>query len=132
MTTATAKVLMPIILTADVRTRLERWARGRRTPARLVRRARIVLRAAAGMSNAAIARALHTDRECVGRWRARFAAHRLAGIQREAPRPGRPPEIEEWRLQVIVTRTTTTRPVEAAHSRTATANPLAVWPFGMM
>ena len=58
---------IPIILTADERTTLERWARGRRTPVRLVLRAKIVLRAAAGLQNTAIAAALHTDRECVGR-----------------------------------------------------------------
>jgi transposase len=47
----------------------------------VVRRARIVLQSTAGLSNAAIARALRTDRECVGRWRARFAAERLLGLQ---------------------------------------------------
>lgn len=86
-------VPIPILLTPAERTTLERWARGRRVPRRLVRRARIVLQAAAGLANAAIARVLRTDRECVGRWRARFAAERLAGIQAEAPRSGRPPRI---------------------------------------
>ena len=93
----------PINLTPAERSTLERWARGRRVPRRLIRRARIVLRAAEGLSNAAIARALRTDRECVGRWRARFAAHRLAGLQREAPRPGRPPVIPAGVVHALVT-----------------------------
>lgn len=114
MGTARRPTPMVIRLAPEERARLERWARGRRTPARLVRRARIILRAAEGMSNAAIARALRTDRECVGRWRARFAEHRLAGIQHEASRPGRPPVINDATLQSIVTRATTTRPRGAA------------------
>ena len=102
MPTERGVTAQPIVLTAEERRRLTRWARGRRTSARLVRRARIVLRAAAGQSNAAIARALHTDRECVARWRGRFATHRLAGIQREAVRPGRPPKISDAMLRAII------------------------------
>ena len=46
----------PIItLTAEQRTTLQRWSRGRTTPARLVRRAQIVLLAAEGRQNKDIA-----------------------------------------------------------------------------
>ncbi len=93
----------PIVLTPAEQATLERWARGRRVPRRLVRRARIVLQAAAGLPVAASARALRTDRECVARWRARFTAARLAGLQHEAARPGRPPEIPDLVLQSLVT-----------------------------
>ena len=106
-----ASVAVPLVLTPAEQATLERWARGRRVPRRLVRRARIVLQAAAGLSNASIARALRTDRECVGRWRARFAAERLAGIQHEACRPGRPPGIPAAVLHALVTvLTRATRP----------------------
>ena len=90
MATHPVQVALPSVLTAAERAILERWARGRRIPRRLVRRARLVLQAAAGLTAAAIARALQTDRECVGRWRARFAAQRLPGLSHEAARPGRP------------------------------------------
>ncbi|MGD0266134.1 MAG: helix-turn-helix domain-containing protein [Candidatus Methylomirabilota bacterium] len=91
MATSPVQVALPSVLTAAERApTLERWARGRRIPRRVVRRARIVLQAAAGLANAAIARALRTDRECVGRCRARFAAERLPGLPHEAARPGRP------------------------------------------
>lgn len=99
-----------MVVTAAERTILERWARGRRRPPRLVRRARIVLAAAAGQPTAAIARTLKTDRNCVKRWCARFARDRLAGLQREAARSGRPPAIAADLLQAIVTQTTTTTP----------------------
>ena len=118
------RVAVPIVLTPDERTTLERWARGRRTPARLVLRARIVLRAAAGQRNDEIARGLDTDRECVGRWRTRFAAHRLAGIARDAPRAGRLPAITPAVLRRIVTLTTTTTPPAATHWSTRTLAPV--------
>jgi len=114
------RVAVPIVVTAEERIILERWARGRRTPARLVLRAQIVLRAAAGRRNDEIARELDTDRECVGRWRRRFAQQRLAGIARDAPRPGRTPAIAPDTLQRIVTLTTTATPAAATHWSTRT------------
>lgn len=113
-------------LTADERTTLERWARGRRTFARVVLRAKNVLRAAADLMNTAIAAELHTDRECVGRWRTRFAAHRRAGIEQDAPRAGRTPPIRPATIQRIVTLTTTTTPLAATHWTTRTLAPV-VW-----
>jgi transposase len=53
-------------------------------------RARIVLAAAAGQANAAIAVHLDVHVDTVRKWRRRFAAARLAGLQ-DAPRSGRPP-----------------------------------------
>ena len=114
------RVAVPIVLSPKERPILERWARGRRTPARLVRRAQIVLCAAAGQRNDEIARALDTDRECVGRWRTRFAQQRLAGIERDAPRPGRTPAITPAVLQRIVALTTTSAPPAATHWSTRT------------
>ncbi len=108
MAAAPVQPAFPVVLTPAERTTLERWARGRRLPRRLVRRARIVLQAVAGLSVAASARALRTDRECVGRWRARFAASRLAGLQHEAARPGRPSVIPANVLQALVTLLTAT------------------------
>jgi len=114
------RIAVPIVLTAEERTTLERWARGRRTPARVVRRAQIVLGAAAGQRNDEIAAALATDRECVGRWRRRFAQQRLAGIERDAPRPGRTPALVPAVLQRIVTLTTRATPPGATHWSTRT------------
>ena len=72
-----------IALTDDERKTLQRWSRGRRTPARLVLRARIVLRAADGTMNKDIAKALKTAPKTVSLWRVRFAERRLAGIEKE-------------------------------------------------
>jgi transposase len=53
-------------------------------------RARIVLAAAAGMANAAIAVQAGVHVDTARKWRRRFAAARLAGLK-DAPRSGRPP-----------------------------------------
>lgn len=51
-------------------------------------RARIVLRAADGWTNQAIARDLGIHPETAALWRRRFAANRLEGIRMDAPRSG--------------------------------------------
>ena len=56
------RIAVPIQLTDEERQTLTRWARGRRTPARLVLRAKIVLHAAEGLLNKDIAVTLQTDR----------------------------------------------------------------------
>jgi transposase len=53
-------------------------------------RARIVLAAAAGKTNAAIAAELGVCTDTVRKWRRRFVTGRLAGLK-DAPRSGRPP-----------------------------------------
>lgn len=52
-------------------------------------RAKIILLAADGLSNDAIAHRLGTRREVVSMWRKRFFEERLQGLE-ERPRPGRP------------------------------------------
>ena len=54
-----------------------------------VMRARMILRAADGLSNDQIAQRLVTRREVVSLWRKRFFEERLAGLEEHA-RPGRP------------------------------------------
>jgi transposase len=107
-------------LTAEERATLERWPRGRSTPARLVLRARIVLAAAADRRNTEIATALRTTRKTVGTWRARFAQSRLAGIEKDAPRAGRPATGREADAARIIEATTRTKPDNASHWSTRT------------
>jgi transposase len=65
-------------------------ARSARGPYRDRVRAAIVLAAAAGQANAAIAAELRICTDTVRKWRCRFAEGRLAGLK-DAPRSGRPP-----------------------------------------
>jgi transposase len=79
-----------VVIDAGHRPRLEALARSRTAPLREVQRARIVLAAADGASNAAIARDLSITEHTVRTWRNRFAEHGLRGLA-DRPRPGRPP-----------------------------------------
>ena len=79
-----------IELSDDERECLEASARRYTSPYRELVRARIVLYAAAGMSNDTIAARLDTPRQVVSKWRKRFFEKRLAGLEDE-PRGGRPP-----------------------------------------
>lgn len=114
------RVAPEIQLSTAQRQTLEKWARGRRTPVRLMQRAQIVLRAAAGTSNKDIAAALETDRQTVGRWRSRFVQHGLAGIEKDAPRGGRPPRARQRLARRIIILTTQQRPPHATHWSTRT------------
>jgi transposase len=86
-----------IVLSAADRTRLEKLAHATAVAYRLVLRAKIVLAAAGGVSNAAIAARYRVHVDTVRRWRGRFAAARAADPDRavieiidDRPRPGRP------------------------------------------
>ncbi|MCA1835309.1 MAG: IS630 family transposase [Actinobacteria bacterium] len=78
-----------IVLTTTEETELLARARGGRTEHRDRVRARIVLAAAAGHSNAAIAAELGLCVDTARRWRRRFLTGRLEGLT-DRPRPGRP------------------------------------------
>jgi transposase len=109
------RVAPKITLTDEDRQTLECWSRGRSTPARLVIRAQIVLLAAQGKENKSIAEELRTNRLLVGKWRARFAKGGLAGIEKDAPRGGRPSTARKAMAARIVEWTTQKKPKNATH-----------------
>jgi transposase len=80
----------PVWLTAAERHRLKKLARGHKSPSRDKLRARIVLDAAHGLSNAEIARRCAVMVDTVRKWRGRFAAEGLDGLI-DRKRSGRPP-----------------------------------------
>lgn len=98
------RVAAKITITDEQRVALQRWARGRSTPVRLMQRAQIILMAADGKQNQEIAETLDTQPSTVGRWRQRFAARGLAGIEKDAPRGGRTPtQQRHWTPRIIET-----------------------------
>src|SRR5215471_20980265 len=75
-------------LKPKIRKVLEARCRAATTAQRDVRRARIVLLAAAGRSTRSIAAAVGVQPRIVSQWRRRFAEHGLGGLQ-DRPRAGK-------------------------------------------
>src|SRR3970040_2014931 len=96
------RIAQPIELTEKEFETLTRWSRGRRTPTRLMKRAKIMLMAAEGQENKTIAELLGIDPRQVSRWRRRFVEKRLAGIEKDLPRGGRKAhKREQWTTSII-------------------------------
>ena len=103
-----------IVLSDEERDMLAQRVRRRKSSHGAARRARIVLLAAGGLSNTAIAEKLGVSRRTVGLWRSRFAERRLEGLADE-PRPGAPRKIGDDKIVEVVTRTLETEPENATH-----------------
>jgi transposase len=109
------KAAAPIRLSSEESSTLNTWVRGRSLPLRLVQRARIIRMAADGIQSQEIARDLGVSRPTVQLWRQRFLAFRLEGLEKDAPRPGRIPQITPQKIQAVVEATLHTVPPDATH-----------------
>jgi transposase len=102
------------MLTDEERATLERWARRPTSAQALALRARIVLACASGAPNTEVAAELGINKVTVGKWRARFIAHRLEGLADE-PRPGAPRTITDEAVEEVIVRTLESKPADATH-----------------
>lgn len=109
------RVAQVVTISDRDRRTLQKWARGRSTPARLVLRAKIVLLAGEGKLSKDIATELNTGQKVVCKWRNRFAKAGIAGIETDAPRGGRPATKRNDVAAEIVRVTTTETPPAATH-----------------
>lgn len=113
------RTAISIELTARESKTLRRWARSRTLPRRQCDRARVVLLASKGRSNSSIAAELGIKPHTAGRWRNRFAEHRLDGLKKDLPRGGRPRTREAVESEII-RKTTQETPANATHWSTRT------------
>jgi transposase len=109
------RIAPAITLSSEQQAALQQWARSRSLPARVVERARIVLLAAEGQQDKQIADTLQITPKKVARWRSRFLTLGLAGLQRDASRPGRTPKITANLARRVVRMTTRQKPPNATH-----------------
>jgi transposase len=103
-----------VVLSEEERETLGRWARRPKSAQALALRCRIVLAAAAGETNTAIAGRLGCSPATVGKWRARFAERRLDGLHDE-PRPGKPRTISDEDVERVIVKTLEETPKNATH-----------------
>src|ERR1700740_1479514 len=99
-----------LAITPGARKELERLVRSGKTEQRVVLRARIVLGAADGKSNNALARELNTSRPTVIDWRRRFAEGGVKALDDDRPRGRSFPPLAHAKAAEIVTRTQSAPP----------------------
>ena len=105
----------PLAVLPEQRETLESWVRAQSTPQSVVLRARIVLLAADGLANHAIAQRLRTTRTTVLLWRERFVKQGLPSLRKVAPGRGRKPSIPAATIRQIIDKTLHSAPPGATH-----------------
>lgn len=106
--------LAALVLSEAERLELSALATRRKTAQALALRARIVLACAEAVQNKDVAARLALDRATVGKWRRRFAEHRLDGLHDER-RSGAPRTIDDARIEAVIVRTLESTPLDATH-----------------
>jgi hypothetical protein len=102
-------------LTAVDRQKIQEWVAAHGTPQQVALRCRIVLGAADGEGDSAIARRLSVNRNTVILWRKRFAARGLDGLWEIAPGRGRKPVYAMEKIAAIVDATLHSKPAGMTH-----------------
>ena len=103
-----------LVLTDEERETLKRWERRRSSAQALALRCRIVLACAEGRTNQQVAVKEGVHQATVGKWRARFVAHRLDGLHDE-PRPGAPRMIGDADVERVIVKTLEETPADTTH-----------------
>ncbi len=104
-----------IWLSPAARAELEGLVAGRNTPQKLVWRARIVLMWADRAGVTAIIRATGKTKRTAYRWRERYAEQGIAGLRRDASRPGRKPPLGAAVIERVVATTLQEKPPAGTH-----------------
>jgi transposase len=110
----TGPAAVEIVLSETERSELKARVRRRKIARADATRAAIVLLAADGLNNCAIADEIGVSRMTVLTWRRRFAAKRFDGLDDE-PRCGAPRKIGDDKIADVVTQTLETMPSHTTH-----------------
>ena len=102
-------------LSVSEREQIQQWVAAHGTPQQVALRCRIVLAAADGLSDVAIAEQLSVNRKTVIVWRQRFDEQRLDGLWVIAPGRGRKPSYDITKIATIVDATLQTKPEGMTH-----------------
>src|SRR5271157_6037549 len=102
-------------LSGSERQQIRQWVVAHGTPQQVALRCRIVLAAADGQPDVAIARQLSVNRKTVILWRQRFSEQRLDGLSEVAPGRGRKPKYDIDKIAAIVDATLQTKPEGMTH-----------------
>src|SRR5258708_2937101 len=95
--------------------KLEQWIAAHGTPQQVALRCRIVVAAAPGKSDVAIAEQFSVNRNTVILWRKRYSEEGLDGLWDIAPGRGRKPRYDLDKIAAIVDATLQTKPAGMTH-----------------
>src|SRR3954453_10237456 len=109
-----------VALTEELKQTCDDGSRRRSAPARQVERACVILLAGAGKQDMEIAAEIGISNQKAARWRKRFLKKGLAGLAKDAPRPGRTPSIPQTTVDRVIKLTTLEKPRNATHWSTRT------------
>jgi transposase len=104
-----------LVMSAEDRRLLEMWTRAHCAPQSIAMRCQVILMAADGVANNAIAKELRISRPTILLWRARFAMGGPQALVAVAPGRGRPRTITAEKVNRVVAATTQTTPKTATH-----------------
>src|ERR1022692_2971803 len=106
--------LIPLSVTAEDQAQLLAWSKRPKTAQALAMRSRVVLLAAAGKSNTAIATQLSVTLQTAGKWRQRYLDMGLDGLVDE-PRPGTSHKLSDQDVERVLALTLESTPADATH-----------------
>ena len=104
----------PLEVSPEALSELESLARSRSLPSGLVRRAKIVLLYASGLTRDAVAEQVGVTPQTAGKWRERFRLQGLMGLYDER-RPGKPRTISDEKVADLIHKTLETKPQDGTH-----------------
>jgi len=104
-----------LVLSNDQQKQVKQWLAALGTPQQVALRLRIVLAAAAGQSEIAIAAATGVNRKTVRLWRERFLTRGLEGLWEIAPGRGRKPTYSPERIKEVIDATLQSKPKGSTH-----------------
>jgi transposase len=104
----------PLILTAEERETLDRYANRRTVSQGLAQRARIILLCADGALSKDVAAEIGVSQQMVCRWRKRFVEDRIEGLQ-ETPRPNVHRKLGDEKVEQVIRLTLEGPPKGATH-----------------
>src|SRR5579862_9595341 len=99
-----------VTITSDERSQINGWLAAHRTPQQVALRCRIVLGAADGKADLAIARELEVNRHTATLWRRRVTEEGLGCVWEVAAGRGRKPSYGKEKVQAVVEATLQTKP----------------------
>jgi transposase len=110
-----ARTAQPVNLSGDEQTQLQQWQSAHSTPQQVALRCRLVLGAAAGEPDLALAQTCCVSRHTAALWRGRVRTAGIGAVWEIAPGRGRKPQYDLAKRDALIAATLQTKPKGMTH-----------------